>query len=135
MVVSGEHNNFVQCRIGRNADAFSTPAIAIAPGGYTQNNAAVTSYQQGTFILGSSVGPTPATNNVLMLNKTSTPFISSAGSSQDEDTQNHVYTGPGNLFTTTVGAAGGADVLPANPAQYLQIDLDGTSYRIPCYNP
>ena len=34
---------------------------------------------------------------------------------------------------TTVGAAGGASALPANPTGYLKIDIGGTEYKVPYY--
>jgi hypothetical protein len=38
--------------------------------------------------------------------------------------------------TTTVGAAGAAASLPANPAKYLTIkDQSGNNFKIPIYNP
>jgi len=43
-----------------------------------------------------------------------------------------VFKGP---TQTTVGSAGGASALPANPSKYLEIeDNTGTRYVIPCYN-
>jgi hypothetical protein len=35
---------------------------------------------------------------------------------------------------TTVGATGAASVLPAMPVGYLQIDVNGTLYKMPYYN-
>jgi len=35
---------------------------------------------------------------------------------------------------TTVGAAGSASVLPAIPVGYIQIDVNGTLYKLPYYN-
>ena len=34
---------------------------------------------------------------------------------------------------TTVGAAGAASALPANPTGYLKIDIGGTTYKVPYY--
>jgi len=34
---------------------------------------------------------------------------------------------------TTVGAAGGANALPATPSTYFQIKINGTSYVVPAY--
>jgi hypothetical protein len=34
---------------------------------------------------------------------------------------------------TTVGAAGAASALPANPTGYLKIDIGGTEYKVPYY--
>lgn len=34
---------------------------------------------------------------------------------------------------TTVGAAGGADALPANPTTYFKINVGGTDYVIPAF--
>lgn len=36
---------------------------------------------------------------------------------------------------TTIGAAGGASVLPATPLGYLNVTINGTSVKIPYYNP
>lgn len=38
-----------------------------------------------------------------------------------------------NFWQTTVGAAGGADALPATPAGYLRVSVDGTTVKIPAY--
>lgn len=32
-------------------------------------------------------------------------------------------------------ATGGADTLPANPAGFLTVTVNGTAYKVPIYNP
>jgi hypothetical protein len=39
-----------------------------------------------------------------------------------------------SLLVTTVGAAGAANALPANPVGYLRVKLNGTTRKIPYYN-
>lgn len=41
----------------------------------------------------------------------------------------------GQTTATTIGAAGGAAALPATPLGYLQLTINGTSCKIPYYNP
>lgn len=40
----------------------------------------------------------------------------------------------GQTVGTTVGAAGGASALPANPRGYITLDINGTGCKIPYYN-
>ena len=40
-----------------------------------------------------------------------------------------------SLSQTTVGAAGAASALPATPAGYVKIKVNGTNLVIPAYNP
>lgn len=40
-----------------------------------------------------------------------------------------------SLSQTTVGAAGAASALPANPVGYIKIKVNGTTYVVPAYNP
>ena len=40
----------------------------------------------------------------------------------------------GATLETTIGSDGGASGLPATPAQYLKISVNGTEYKIPLYN-
>jgi len=40
----------------------------------------------------------------------------------------------GATLETTIGSDGGASGLPATPAQYLKISVNGTDYKIPLYN-
>lgn len=40
-----------------------------------------------------------------------------------------------SLAQTTVGAAGGGSALPATPAGYVKIKVNGTDYVVPAYNP
>lgn len=40
----------------------------------------------------------------------------------------------GATTATTVGAAGGAAALPANPVGYININVGGTAYKVPYYN-
>ena len=63
-----------------------------------------------------------ATNNA-MLWKTSDP------TAQDDGTS----VGFGN-FQSTVGAAGGASALPANPSGYAEVVINGTTLLMPYYN-
>lgn len=35
--------------------------------------------------------------------------------------------------TTTVGAAGGASALPATPTGYIEVNINGTVYKVPYY--
>jgi len=132
VVVSGQHNSFTQCRVGRNAVAFQTPATPVAPVGYIQNNAPLVTYQQGTFTMG-SIASGNASDFISMLNKTAVAFLFNAGSNADENTQNHTYVGSGDLFTTT--ATAGANAVPVNANQFLQIRLNNTPYRIALFNP
>jgi len=131
VVITGQHNSFTQCRVGRNATPFQTPATVFAPIIYTQNNTAVTTYQQGTMVFGSLAAPT--TDYITMLNKTVVPFLIRTGSSGDENTQNHTYTSSGSLFTATASA--GAAAVPGLANQFLQIELNNVPYRIALYNP
>ena len=41
---------------------------------------------------------------------------------------------PSNSTSTTVGAAGAASALPANPAGYIRVTVGGTLYNMPYYN-
>jgi ribosomal protein L5 len=43
--------------------------------------------------------------------------------------------GLGATTATTVGGAGGASALPATPAGYLVINVGGSNFKIPYYNP
>ena len=54
------------------------------------------------------------------------------------DPAGKVALGSGKLITgwgtqTTVGAAGAASALPANPTGYAKIDVGGTTYVTPYY--
>ena len=40
---------------------------------------------------------------------------------------------PGTSTATTVGAAGGASALPANPTGYVRILIDGVTFKVPYY--
>lgn len=40
-----------------------------------------------------------------------------------------------SLSQSTVGATGAASALPANPAGYIKIKVNGTNYVVPAYNP
>jgi hypothetical protein len=39
-----------------------------------------------------------------------------------------------SINASTVGAAGGASALPATPLTYLTVNINGTQYKVPCYN-
>lgn len=60
-----------------------------------------------------------------------------AGGAVTTANSNRLYLGCASVplsTGTTVGAAGGASALPATPATYLNVYVNGTSYRLPLYN-
>ena len=73
---------------------------------------------------------------------TATTFSSSIDVNGGALITNITVDGTGTPFTftgtsqtsTTVGAAGGASALPANPVGYLKITVGATDYKVPYYN-
>jgi hypothetical protein len=85
--------------------------------GIYDNTAAATRFQINT--TGNVTINAPSSGTALAINSinTTTPYL------------NYVTGG-----TTTVGAAGGASALPANPVGYVTIAVGGTNYKMPYYN-
>jgi hypothetical protein len=95
--------------------------------------AITTTYQARISNVQSTADITLATTNFAAQTADSLAIQNSAGSSVFGVTAAGFMKYSASNTATTVGAAGAASALPANPTGYLKIDIGGTEYKVPYY--